>query len=102
MAILLDLANEVLLPILDYLPPIEMVSFAMSCKRINTLAEDNLTLHRQRIKKYQNVTLLGCSRHQDQPHPILLLRDICTDWRVAYYARSLAIECCGREASDSR
>ncbi|KAK0512628.1 hypothetical protein JMJ35_004645 [Cladonia borealis] len=95
MAILLDLANELLLPILDYLPPIEMVSLAMSCKRINTLAQDNLTLQRQRIKKYQNVTLWGCCRHQTRPHPILLLRDICNDWRVAYYARSLVIECCG-------
>ena len=102
MAILLDLANELLLPILDYLPPIEMVSLAMSCKRINTLAQDNLTLHQQRIKKYQNVTLWGCFRHQDQAHPIFLLQDICNDWRVAYYARSLAIECWGREASDLR
>ena len=97
MAILLDLPNELLLKILDSATPIGMVSLATSCKRINTLAQDNLTLHRQRIARYQNVTLWGCSRHRDQPHPILLLRDICNDWRVAYYARSLAIECCGRE-----
>ena len=77
-----------------------MVSLATSCKRINTLAQDNLTLHQQRIKKYQNVTLWGCFRHRDQPHPIFLLRDICNDWRVAYYARSLAIECCGRDPVD--
>lgn len=97
MAILLDLANELLLQILDCLPPIELVSFAMSCKHINTLAQDNLILHRQRIERYQDVILWGCSRHQDQPHPILLLRDICNDWKVAYYARSLTIECCGRD-----
>ena len=97
MAILLDLANELLLQILDSLTPIDMVSFATSCKQINTLAQDNLSLHRQRIKEYQKVTLWGCFRHQDQAHPISLLRDICNDWRVAYYARSLAIECCGRD-----
>ncbi len=97
MAILLDLANELLLQILESLTPIEMVSLATSCKRIHTLAQDNLTLHRQRVERYQNVTLWGCFRHQDQPHPIMLLRDICNDWRIAYYARSLAIKCCGRE-----
>ena len=97
MAILLDLAHELLLQILESLAPIEMVSFATSCKRIHTVAQDNLTLHRQRIERYQNVTLWGCFRHQDQPHPILLLRDICNDWRVAYYTRSLVIECCGEQ-----
>lgn len=66
-------------------------------EQINTLAQDNLTLHQQRIKKYEHVRLWGCFRHPEQPHPILLLRDICNDWRVAYYARSLAIECCGRD-----
>ena len=96
MAILLDLANELLLQILESLTPIEMVSLATSCKRIHTLTQDNLTLHRQRVERYQNVTLWGCLRHQDQPHPIMLLRDICNDWRIAYYTRSLVIECCGK------
>ena len=96
MAILLDLAHELLLQILESLAPIEMVSFATSCKRIHTVAQDNLTLHRQRIERYQNITLWGCFCHQDQPHPILLLRDICRDWRVAYYARSLVVECGGK------
>ncbi len=97
MAMLLDLPNELLLQVLDSATPTGMVSFATSCKRVNKLAQDNLTLHQQRIVKYQDVTLWGCFRHQDQPHPIILLRDICKDWRVAYYAKSLVIECCGRD-----
>ena len=97
MAILLDLSNELLLQILDSVTPLAIVSFATSCKRINALAQDNLALHRQRIEKYQDVTLWGCPRHQDRPHPILLLQDVCNDWRVAYYARSLVIRCCGTD-----
>ena len=96
MVVLFDLANELLLQILDSLTPIDMVSFATSCKEINTLAQDNLILHRQRIQRYQNVTLWWCFRHQDRPHPILLLRDICNDWRVACYTKSLVIKCCGK------
>ena len=95
MAVLLDLSNELLLQILDSVTPLAIVSFATSCKRINTLAQDDLALHRQRIAKYQNVTLWGCPRHKDKPHPILVLRDVCADWKVAYYARSLVIRCCG-------
>ena len=95
MAILLDLSNELLLHILDCVTPLAIVGFATSCKRVSTLAQDELALHRQRIAKYQDVTLWGCPRHQDRPHPILLLRDTCNDWRVAYYTRSLVIRCCG-------
>ena len=95
MAVLLDLSNELLLQILESVTPLAIVSFATSCKRINTLAQNNLALHRKRIARYQNVTLWGCPRHQDKPHPILLLRDICNDWKVAYHARSLVIRCCG-------
>ena len=100
MAILLDLANELLLQILDSLTPIDMVSFATSCKQINTLAQDNLTLHRQRIKKYQNVTLWGCFRHQDQ-HTLSCFFGISVtigEWLIM--PGSLAIECCGRDPTD--
>ena len=95
MAMLLDLSNELLLQILNSVTPLAIVNSATSCKRIYTLAQDDLALHRQRIAKYQTVTLWGCPSHQDKPHPILFLRDVCADWKVAYYARSLVIECCG-------
>lgn len=92
---LLDLSNELLLQILNSVTPLAIVNFATSCKRIYTLAQDDLALHQQRIAEYQTVTLWGCPGHQDKPHPILFLRDVCADWKVAYYARSLVIRCCG-------
>lgn len=98
MPAILKLANETLLQIVDNVHPDDIVNLSRSCRILNRLARDTLAQHVIRRKTYNKVTLYGCHRHQDDTHPITLIAEICKDPRIAYYPRSLNIECCERFA----
>lgn len=98
MPAILGLANETLLQIVDNVHPDDIVNLSRSCQVLKRLAQDTLAQHLARRKKYTKITLYGCHRHQDDPHPINLIAEICKDPKIAYYPRSLNIECCERFA----
>ena len=94
MSALLALANETLLEILDDIRPKDLLNFALSCKRMLALSRECLELHGQRSRTYALVKFHGCPRHDNDSHPLALLRDIFDDWRIAFYPRSMTIQCC--------
>lgn len=91
---LLSLANETIYQILDQILPDDVLNFALSCKRIHLLSQDTLEQHLDRRARYTNVVLHGCYRHDHDGHPLRLIRDICLDWRVALYTKTMSIHYC--------
>lgn len=94
MSALLALANETLLDIIEDVRPDDILNFALSCKRMLALSQECLELHGRRSKTYASVKFHGCPRHDNDSHPLALLRDIFNDWRIAFYPRSMTIQCC--------
>lgn len=101
MPAILKLDSETLLQILDNVHPDDIVNLSRSCQTLKLLAQDTLAQHVARLKMYTKITLYGCHRHQDDPHPINLFAEICKDPKIAYYPRSLNIGCCERFAMHS-
>ena len=91
MRTLLKLPTETLLQIVENV----IVNFAISCKYINTLVKNYLKVHQQRFKTYHNVILWGCYHHPEEERPLVLVQDILQDWKIAYYAKSIEVKCCG-------
>ena len=94
MSALLALANETLLDIIEDVRPDDLLNLALSCKRMLALSQECLELHGRRSKTYASVKFHGCPRHDNDSHPLALLRDIFNDWRIAFYPRSMTIQCC--------
>lgn len=99
MSRLLTLPTEVLQNIIGQVNPDDLVNFSVSCKHIFHAAERHLLKHRERIKTYSELRYNGCFRHGDDDHPVKFLREICLNEHIAFYPRSLNIECCGYPAS---
>lgn len=91
---LLDLPNEILDKIVDQIHPDDIINFSLSRLRIYRVARDAVSLHLERKTTYEDVVLHGCHRHADNAHPLRLIQDICTDWRIGEYPKVLMIECC--------
>ena len=100
MPTLLDLPNEILSDIMKHIHPGDIESLVASCNTFATLGKEKLKLHLQRKERYTHLTLYGCHRHKDNPHPLAFLCDICQDDDLAYYPASLNLECCEAVISD--
>ena len=95
MPTLLDLPNELLCKILDDIYPDDIPNFALTCKDIYLVAGDAVKLHLDREDTYEDIVLHGCHRHEDNAHPLHLIEEMCMDWRVGEYVKTLTVECCG-------
>ena len=95
MPTILDLPNELLCEIFDHIYPDDIPNFALTCKDIYEVAEDAVKLHLAREDTYEEVVLHGCHRHGDNAHPLSLIKEMCMDWRVGEYVKTLTIDCCG-------
>ena len=95
MPTILDLPNELLLKILDHIFPDDIPNFALTCKDVYEVAEDAVKLHLAREDTYEEVVLHGCHRHGDNAHPLPLIQEMCMDWRIGEYVKTLTIDCCG-------
>ena len=92
MATLLALPNEILLNIIEELLPDDLPYFALSCKRMQTLSQESLTLYRECKKKYAVVKFHGCPERDNESDLPALLQHIIADQKVAYYPRSMIFE----------
>lgn len=93
MSRLLQLANETLFQIIDNVTPDDITNFVLCSKDFYRLGQDALQLHRAWKKAFSGVVFKGCGDHDEDAHPITVLAEICKDWRVAYYVRSMTIDC---------
>ena len=91
---LLGMADETLMRIADHISPLDLENFAATSSRLKSVSADALALHARRKQEREELVLYGCDRHYDNPHPLSILCEICEDWRVAYYPRTLSIKCC--------
>ena len=92
----LNLPNEILGSIINYVDPGDLENFAESCPLLRCLATAALELHHERKQEYTNIELYGCYDHRDRGlHPLQLLEQICANPQVAWYPRSLKVVCCG-------
>ena len=92
---LLDLPNELLCKIFDHLYPDDIPNFALTRKDIYLVVKDAVKLHLDREDTYEDIVLHGCHRHEDNAHPLHSIKEMCIDWRVGEYVKTLTIECCG-------
>ena len=97
---LLEFTNELLYEIVDQIHPDDIVNFALSCGHLYRLADEALSLHRER-KQYQNVILDGCHRHTHNLHPLEFMEALCTDWRIGECVKTLRVQCCSRPVQGS-
>ena len=95
MPTLLDLPNELLCKILEHIYPDDIPNFSLACKDIYSVAEDAVKIHLGREDTYEDIVLDGCHRHRENAHPLPLIREMCMDWRVGEYVKTLTIGCCG-------
>ena len=95
MPTLLDLPNELLCKILDHIYPDDIPNFSLACRDVYFVAEDAVKLHLDREDTYEDIVLHGCHRHKVNAHPLHLIKEMCMDWRVGEYVKTLTIECCG-------
>ena len=94
MPLLLDLSNELIYKIIDHIHPDDISNFSLTRRELHSLAKDAVSLHLERQKTYERIVLDGCHRHKDHMHPLQVLKDMCMDWRVGTYVRTLTVECC--------
>lgn len=95
MPALLDLSNELLFKIIDQIHPDDIPNFSLTCKDIHQVAKDAVQFHLDREETYEDVVLHGCHRHEDNDHPLELIKEICMDWRIGEYVKTLTVNCCG-------
>ena len=96
---LLDLPNEILGSIIDRLDPGDLDHFAESSPLLKRLATHALEVHHEREQKYTNIEVFGCHNHVGQ-HPLQLLGRICANPQLAWYPKSLKVECCGERVTE--
>lgn len=87
MAVFSDLCNELILEILQYVPPIDLVSACTTTKSISYLAAPILEEHRRLQVEYSII-----HNFTDMGHPLSkLLIDILTEPRIGQYVRCLSL-----------
>ena len=96
-----EFPNEILYNIIDQIHPDDIINFSLSHEHFRGLSEDVVSVHLQRKKMYENISLHGCHRHHPNGHPLCLIRDIFTDWKIGEYPKVLTFECCARSPYDS-
>lgn len=85
-----DLPIEILLHVLDHVKHVNIVAFALTCKRFYGLAEKELTVHGERKRKYTNVAFeVGVDRFDLYA---LLFRDIPIDPDIAVSITTLSMK----------
>ncbi|KAL8745476.1 MAG: hypothetical protein Q9190_002386 [Brigantiaea leucoxantha] len=90
MALLLSLANELLLRITDIVGPLGIESWTLTCHRVFELGLSALETHRMKKRRYGTIKL---SVAQMQ-HPTLSLHDVVTNEDLQWYSRRLCLEDC--------
>lgn len=110
-----SLPNEILYFIVDHLDPGDLENFSASCPLFESLAKNALKEHRKLQRFYTKVFIEGCHREEDHytyrryiygmermpgHHPLSLLTDICKNPQVAWYPRSLKVECLGHNEKE--
>lgn len=94
---LLELPNEAIQPVLEYLSPADAVNFASTCRQICRLeASDTIQKHRGLQTKYTHLKFSGCHFHGTsmRERPLTLLIAVVAEPSIRYYARSLTVETC--------
>ncbi|CAD6575260.1 MAG: hypothetical protein ASARMPREDX12_007168 [Alectoria sarmentosa] len=91
---LLDLSNETLYLIIQNIHPHDILSFSLCRKEVHLLTKETLKKVKTWEQAYTHVVLHGCHRHQENSHPLRLIRDIYMDWRIGELPQSLRVECC--------
>ena len=101
MATLLALPNEIWLDIIEKLLPDDLPCFALSCKRMLALSQESLISYSECKKKYAEVKFYGCPERDNQSQLPALLQHMIADQRIAFYPRSLILECltCSEECA---
>lgn len=94
MPALLDLSNELLFKIIDQIHPDDVPHFSLTCKDIHHVAKEAVELHLEREETYEDVVLDGCHRHKDNDHPVDFIKELCMDWRIGQYVKTLTVNCC--------
>lgn len=94
MPTILDLSNELLSKIVDQIHPDDIRYFSLTCKDFYHAAKDAVQLHLDREETYEDVVLDGCYRHEDNDHPVDFIKELCMDWRVGEYVKTLTVNCC--------
>lgn len=77
---LLGLPNEILYRIIECLDLGDLEHFFISCPLLECLAKIALRKHHTRKRKY--TILHGCHNHEENQHPLDLLREICRSPQV--------------------
>ena len=89
------LPSEILLEIMDLVPPKDLENFAQMSKSVNTLSQSALKVHRELIRKYGTFTSPRDVRRRDNSFIYgaipTLLRDVLIDPRVGHYIRNFSI-----------
>ena len=98
---LLDLANETLYHIIGDIHPHDILNFALCRKQIYLLTQKTLQEHKSWKQTYTHVVLDGCHRHQNYSHPLQLIREVCMNWKIGEFPKSLRVECCDFDESES-
>lgn len=98
---LLDLANETLYQIIEDIHPNDILNFSLCRKEVHLLAREILQEHKSWQQTYTHVVLHGCHRHQNDSHPLQLIREICMDWKIGEFPKSLRVECCDVDENES-
>lgn len=93
MSKLLQLANETIFQIFESVTPDDITNSVLCCKDLHRLGQDALQLHRAWKKAFSDLSFQGCEQHELDAHPMDFLAEICNDWRISYYVRSMAIAC---------
>jgi len=90
---LLKLANETLYQIINNVTPNDITNFSLCSKEIHRLCQDALKLHHERKRTLSDMVFRGCWVHNEVAHPMTLVAEICNNWRVAYYVKSMTVDC---------
>ena len=105
-----SLPNEILYTIIHHVDPGDLESFSASCPLFESMVKNALEKHRTLESLYTEVFIEGCYRVADHEildmnrvsgqHPFSLLTEICEDPQVAWYPRSLKVECLGHNETE--
>lgn len=90
-----DFSNDTFYQIINHIHPDDILNFSVSCKWVHMMTKATLKQHASWTQAYTHVVLDGCHRHQNDRHPLRLIRDVCLDWRIGELPKTLELECCG-------
>lgn len=93
---LLNINGDVLLCILDYVTPDDIVNTAVTCRSLHILAERRLRRHEVLARKYSDIVCIPSwstphSQGDSLTNPAMLLRDLINNKTISYYPRKLTI-----------